>query len=79
MDAVAEMEHPSPGEGWSLETMEVETSKREWGGGEGLLDLGKPGLWMVVIFRLALWALVAAAVVLAVRFARLAHLYRGAT
>lgn len=78
MDAVAEMEHLSPGEGWSLETMEAETSKREWGGGEGL-DLGKPGLWMVVIFGLALWALVVAAVVLAVRFARLAHLYRGAT
>jgi hypothetical protein len=77
MDAVAEMEHPSPGEGWSLEHMVVETSKREWGGGP---DLGKPGLWaLVVIFGLALWALVAAAVVLAVGFARLAHLYRGAT
>lgn len=79
MDAVAEMEHPSPGEGWSRETMEVEITKREWGVGGGL-DLGKPGLWaLVVIFGLALWALVAIAVVVAVKFARSAHLYRGAT
>jgi hypothetical protein len=58
--------------------MVVETSNREWGGGP---DLGKPGLWaLVVISGLALWALVAAAVVLAVGFARfLAHFYRGAT